>query len=112
MKQPSLSGVSLNDCLRKGPSALAYLYTVALGMREHKVAFTKDISKFYQCVEADESAQHVRRIIWRCWKGEGDPTIFVTTRVNYSNRAAGCIAIAAVRETAGLEEGKRWLPGF
>jgi hypothetical protein len=54
MKQPKPSGVSLNDCLLKGPPALADLYTVTLGIREHKVAFTKDISKFYQCVEADE----------------------------------------------------------
>ncbi len=29
-----------------------------------------------------------------------DPIIFVTTKVNYGNRPAGCIAIAAVRETA------------
>jgi hypothetical protein len=40
---------------------------VTLSIREHKVAFTKDISKFYQCVEADEAAQHVRRILWRFW---------------------------------------------
>ncbi len=46
MRQPQPSGVSLNDCLLKGPPALADLYTVTLGMREHKVAFTKDISKF------------------------------------------------------------------
>jgi hypothetical protein len=48
-----------------------------------KVAFTKDISKFYQCVEAAESAQHVRRILWRFGEGAREPTIFVTTRVNY-----------------------------
>ncbi len=65
MRQPQPSGVSLNDCLLKGPPALADLYTVTFGIREHKVAFTKDISKFYQCVEADEAAQHVRRILWR-----------------------------------------------
>jgi hypothetical protein len=59
MKQPAPSGVSLNDCLLKGPSTLADLYMVTLGMREHKVAFTKDIYKFYQCVEADKTAQHV-----------------------------------------------------
>ncbi len=47
MRQPKPSGVSLNDCLLKGPPALADLYTVTLGIREHKVAFTKDISKFY-----------------------------------------------------------------
>jgi hypothetical protein len=100
MKQPKPSGVSLNDFLLKGPPALADLYTVTLGIREHKVAFTKDISKFYQCVEADESAQHVRRILWRFGEGSREPTIFVTTRVNYGDRSAGCIAIAAVRETA------------
>jgi hypothetical protein len=84
---------------------------VTLGIREHKVAFTKDISKFYQCVEADEAAQHLRRILWRFWKEGEDPTIFVTTRVNYGDRTAGCIAIAAVCETAarfgkGKEEGR------
>ncbi len=86
MKQPQPSGVSLNDCLLKGPPALADLYTVTLGIREHKVAFTKDISKFYQCVEADEAAQHVRRILWRFGDKSKEPTIFVTTRVNYGDR--------------------------
>jgi hypothetical protein len=99
MKQPLPSGVSLNDCLLKGPSALANLYMVMLGIQEHKVAFTKDISKFYQCKEAVEAAQHVRRIICRFGNGEVEPTIFVTTRVNYGDRLAGCIAIAVVRDT-------------
>jgi hypothetical protein len=92
---------------------LADLYTVTLGMREHRVAFTKDISKFYQCVEADEAAQHVRRILWRFRDKSKDPTIFVTTRVNYGDRPAGCIAIAAVRETADrFEEGRETAAWF
>jgi hypothetical protein len=32
--------------------------------------------------------------------GGTEPTIFVTTRVNYRDKPAGCIAIEAVRETA------------
>jgi hypothetical protein len=36
----------------------------------------------------------------KVWGQEVEPTIFVTTRVNYGDRPAGCIAIAAVRETA------------
>jgi hypothetical protein len=51
-------------------------------------------------VEADEAAQHVRRILWRLGERAQEPTIFVTTRVNYGDRPAGCVAIAAVRETA------------
>ncbi len=91
MKQPKPSGVSLNDCLLK-PPALANLYTVTLGIREHKVAFTKDISKFYQCVEADKAAQHVRRILWRFGEKSREPTIFMTTRVNYGwmHSYSGC----------------------
>jgi hypothetical protein len=100
MKQPQPSGVSLNDCMLKGPPALADLYTVTLGIREHKVAFTEDISKFYQCMEANEAAHHVRRILWRFRDKSQEPTIFVTTRVNYGDQPAGCIAIAAVWETA------------
>jgi hypothetical protein len=100
MKQPPPSGVSLNDCLLKGPLALADLYTVTLGMREHAIAFTKDISRFYQCVEADTAPQQVTRIMWRFGDVEVDPFIFVTTKVNYGDRPAGCIVIAAVWETA------------
>jgi hypothetical protein len=103
MKQPAPSGVSLNDCLLKGLSALADLYTVALGMLEHK-----DISELYRCVEADEATQHVKRILWRFGNGGIEPTICVTTRVNYGDKLAGCIAIAAVRETAErFGEGKK-----
>jgi hypothetical protein len=37
MKQPSPLGVSLNNCLLKKPLALADLYTVMLGMKEHRL---------------------------------------------------------------------------
>ena len=63
MKQPQPSGKSLNDCLMKGPLALVDLFTVTLGMRQHRYALTKDLLKFYQQVDADELAQHVRRVI-------------------------------------------------
>jgi hypothetical protein len=65
LKQPPPVSMSLNDCLVKGPSALADLFTVTLSMREYRYALTKDLSKFYQCVAADELAQNLRRIVWR-----------------------------------------------
>ncbi len=77
------------------------------GDGEHKVTFTKDISKFYQCVEVDEAAQHIRRILWRFGEESVDPIIFVTTGVNYGDWPTGCIAIAAVRETAGKFGGEK-----
>ena len=99
MKQPG-SKRSLNDLLIKGPSALADLFAVCLGHREHIFALAKDLSKFYQCVEADELAQHLRRVVWRGGELEREPDIYITTTVNFGDRPAGCIAITAVRETA------------
>ncbi len=37
VKQPLPSEVSIDDCLLKGLSALADLYTMKLGMKEHRV---------------------------------------------------------------------------
>jgi hypothetical protein len=105
MKQPPPSGRSLNDCLTKGPSALVDLFTITLGMREYQFALTKDLSKFYQRVLADELAQHVRRIIWRGGELDREPDVYVTTTVNFGDKPAGCIAIAATRETARMFSG-------
>jgi hypothetical protein len=112
MKKPLPSGVILTDCLLKGQPALADLYAVTLGILEHRIAFTKDISKFYRCVEADKTAQHVRKILWRSGDICKEPEVSVTTRVNYGDRPAGYIAIAAVREMAErFSEGRRRWPG-
>jgi hypothetical protein len=68
---------------------------------------------FYQCVEAYEAAQHMRRILWRFGDIQKEPEISVTTRVNSGDMRAGCIAIAAVWGTArDLEEAWRKQPGF
>jgi hypothetical protein len=100
MKQPPPIKKSLNDILMKGPSALADLFTVTIGFREHKYALTKDLSKFYNCVLADELAQHMRRVVWRNGDENSEVSVYVTTTVNFGDKPAGCIAIAAVRETA------------
>ncbi len=100
LKQPPLVKKSLNDCLMKGPPALVDLFTITLSFREHRYALAKDLSKFYQKVEADELTQHMRRILWRDCDGSKEMRIYVTTTVNFGDRPAGCIAIAALRETA------------
>ena len=61
MKQRQPIGKSLNDLLMKGPPALADVFSVTLGMREHKYAIAKDLSKFYNCVLADPVAKHTPR---------------------------------------------------
>ena len=95
-------GVSLNDLLVKGPSALNNIFGVTLGFRRHKVGFVKDLSKFYQSVLSCERDQHLRRILWRDGDSNQRPNVYVTTTVNFGDKPAGCVAQTAVRETAKL----------
>ncbi len=91
---------------------MADLYTVMLGIREHKVAFTKDISKFYQCVKADEAAQHVRRILLSFGEEKKDPTIFFTTRTTtWTSRQDELPKRPSVRQPRGLGRGRKGRPG-
>ena len=99
MRQPG-SKKSLNDLLIKGPPALADLFSVSLGHREYVFALAKDLSKFYQRVDVDKLAQHLRRVMWRYGQLDKKPDVFITTTVNFGDKPAGCIAITAVRETA------------
>ena len=95
LKQAQPVGRSLNDLLMKGPPALADLFSVRLGMREHRYAIAKDLSKFYNCVLADPVAQHTRRVVWRNGELEAAPEVYCTTTVNFGDKPVGGIAIAA-----------------
>ena len=102
MKQPQPVVKSLNDLLMKGPPTLADLFSVTLGMLEHKYAIAKDLSKFYNCVLADPIAQHTRRVVWRDGDLTAVPKVYCTTTVNFGDKPAGCIANPAIKETADL----------
>jgi hypothetical protein len=100
LRQLKPVSMALNDCLMKGPPALVDLFTVTLGIREHQYALTKDLLKFYQRVDADPLAQHLRRVMWRGGDGSAEMKVYITTTVNFGDKPAGCIAIAAAREPA------------
>jgi len=82
------------------------LFTVTLCIREHRYALTKDLSKFYQRVDADPIAQNLRRVMWRGGDTSAEMKVYITTTVNFGDKPAGCIAIAAARETAAMDEGE------
>jgi hypothetical protein len=82
LKQPYPVSLSLNDCLIKGPSALVDLFTVTLCIQEHRYALTKDLSKFYQRVDADPVAQNLRRVMWRGGDTSAEMKVYITTTVN------------------------------
>ncbi len=95
-------GLSLNEILYKGPSALNDLFGVLLNFRKYPVALVKDIKKFYNSVNATTRVQHLRRLVWRHGAVSQPPKTFITATVNFGDRPAGCIAQVALRETAKL----------
>ncbi len=106
LKQPKPVSLSLNDCLVKGPSALVDLFMLTLCIREHRCALTKDLSKFYQRLDTDPIAQSLLRVMWRGGDRSPKMKVYITTTVNFGDKPAGCIAIAAARETAAMDEGE------
>jgi hypothetical protein len=86
----------------KGPFALADLFTVTVGFREHQFRLARDLSKFYNCALANDLAKHMRRVIQRYGDDEAKVKVFITATVSFGDWPAGFIALAAVRETAAL----------
>ena len=95
-------GLSLNDLMMKGPPALNNIFSVLLNFRAYKVGFVKDVAKFYQSVEAVERDKHLRRVLWRFGKEEQEPQIYTTETINFGDKAAGAVAMTALRQTADL----------
>jgi hypothetical protein len=68
--------------------------------RAQVCALTKDLSKD----NVDPVAQNLRRVMWRGGDTSAEMKVYITTTVNFCNKLAGCIAIAAARETALMSE--------
>jgi hypothetical protein len=97
LRQPKPAFLSLNNCLIKGLSVLMDLFTATLGIREHMYALIKDLSKFYQRVDADPLVQCLNHVGSQGLRGGNE--MHVTTTVNVGVKPAVCITIVAARET-------------
>ena len=93
----SSGGLSLNDCLIKGPSALNDLFSVLLRFRTLPEALLGDLKKFYNSVDSHTEDQHLRRILWRNMESSRDPDIYVTTCVTFGDLPAGVVTQTAAR---------------
>ena len=93
-------GISLNDCLYKGPdSYLNSQLSILLRWRENEVALVGDIKKMYNSVILEEVEQHCHRYLWSDVELDF-PKTYVITRVNMGDKPAGAISTEALYLTA------------
>lgn len=60
----SKGGVSLNDCLHKGPSLTPLLFDILIRFREKRIALIGDIEKAFLNVEVDKADRDFLRFLW------------------------------------------------
>ena len=101
-------GLSLNDCLAKGPSLLNGLLGILLRFRQNKVAFIGDISKMYHSIDIPLEDQMTHLFLWRDFDTSVEPKTYAMTVVNMGDKPSATIAQIALRKTA--EEAKEEFP--
>ncbi|XP_039312439.1 uncharacterized protein LOC105203331 [Solenopsis invicta] len=93
------TGISLNDCLRVGPTIQNDLFDIVLRLRQHKYAMSADIVKMYRQVNVADNDTHLQRILWR-WSEDEPIRTFRLTTVTYGLASSSFLAIRCLQETA------------
>ena len=93
-------GLSLNDCLAKGPSLLNALLGVLLRFRKDKFAFIGDIKKMYHSIDIPVKDQMMHLFLWRDCETNRPLETYAITAVNMGDRPSATIAQIALRKTA------------
>ena len=96
------SGLSLNDCMRKGPDCLASLYDVLVHWRTYEYALMVDLQKAYQAIHTGDGLElHCRRVLCRKSPLEEWKT-FGYTRATFGDLSAGLLLEVAKRRAATI----------
>ena len=93
-------GMSLNDCLAKGPCLLNELLGILMRFRQEQFAFIGDISKMFHSIEIPIHDQMTHLFFWRDMQLDKNPEIFAMTALNMGDKPASAIAQTALRMTA------------
>ena len=96
------SGLSLNDCMKKGPDCLASLFDVLVHWRTSEYALMVDLQKAYQAVHTGSGLElHCRRVLCR-WDVAESWKTFAYTRATFGDLSAGLLLEVAKRRAATL----------
>ena len=82
----SFMGLSLNECLAKGPSLLNSLLGILIRFRENQIAFIGDIKKMYHSIDIPLHDQMTHLFLWRDCDMSVKPTTYAITAVNMGDR--------------------------
>ena len=85
-------GMSLNDCLAKGPCLLNELLGILLRFRQERFAFIGDISKMFHSIEIPLHDQMTHLFLWRDMQLNKSLETFAMTALNMGDRPASAIA--------------------
>ena len=95
-----VKGLSLNECLAKGPSLLNNMLGILMRFRQDQFAFIGDISKLFHSIEIPKEDQMTHLFLWRDLQTDQSPKAYAITAVNMGDRPASAIAQTALRKTA------------
>ena len=93
-------GLSLNDCLAKGPCLLNQLLGILLRFRQDHFAFIGDIRKMFHSIDIPITDQMTHLFLWRDMDVKKRPETYAMTAVNMGDKPASAIAQTALRMTA------------
>ena len=99
-------GLSLNDCLAKGPSLLNNLLGILIRFRENPFAFVGDIKKMFHSIDITQPDQMTHLFLWRNCDLQAKPSMYAMTAVNMGDRPSATIAQVALRKTAARQKVK------
>jgi len=90
-------GISLNDCLHKGPSLNPLLFDILLRCIEKRVALIGDIEKAFLNIEVDKGDRDFLRFLWL--EDVRDPSnkisVYRFCRVVFGLNASPCVRSAS-----------------
>lgn len=93
------TGLSLNNCLKVGPTIQQTIFSVIARFRTHQYAFTTDIEKMYRQILVDERDTLYQQILYRT--NESEPIkIYRANTVTYGTASAPFLAIRTLFQLA------------
>ena len=102
----SQNGLSLNDCLEKGPNCNTDLLKILVRCRKYHVCIMGDITKMFLNVEIAEEYRDFLRFIWRDFDTESPPKHYRFSKVAFGILDSAFLAQSTVLLHADREKKK------